>query len=61
MDIIKYRNQTEHDGFLFFLDLYKAFDSVEHPFIFQVLENLGFGVKFRNLAGGLYQNINSQF
>lgn len=37
MDIIKYRNQTEDDGFLFFLDFYKAFDSVEHPFIFQVL------------------------
>ncbi len=59
MDIIAYRNQIEDDGFLFFLDFCKAFDSVEQPFIFQVLEHLGFGVKFRNLVGGLYQNINS--
>ena len=59
MDIIEYRNQIENDGFLLFLDFYKAFDSVEHPFIFQVLEHLGFGIKFRNLVGGLYQNINS--
>lgn len=43
----------------FFLDFYKAFDSVEHPIVFQVLEHLGFGIKFRNLVKGLYQNMNS--
>lgn len=57
MDIIEYRNQIENDGYLFFLDFYKALNSVEHQFIFQVLEHLGFGIKFRNLIGGLYQNI----
>ncbi len=59
IDIIEYRSQIEDDDFLFFLDFYKAFDSMEHSFIFQVLEQLGFGVKFRNLVGGLYQNISS--
>lgn len=57
MDTIEY-NQIEDDGF-YFLDFYKEFDSVEHKFIFQVLERLGFGIKFMNLAGGLYQNISS--
>lgn len=37
MDIIEYRNLIEDDGFLL-LDLYKAFDSVEHPFIFPILD-----------------------
>lgn len=30
MDIIEYRHQIEDEWFLFFLDFYKAFDSVEH-------------------------------
>lgn len=57
MDIIEYRSQIEDDGFLLFLDFYKAFDSVEHPFILSALEHFGFGVKFRELVGGLYRDI----
>jgi len=57
MDIIEYRGEIEDDGFLLFLDFYKAFDSVEHPFILSALEHLGFGVKFREFVGGLYRDI----
>uniref|UniRef100_A0A3P9J195 Reverse transcriptase domain-containing protein n=1 Tax=Oryzias latipes TaxID=8090 RepID=A0A3P9J195_ORYLA len=59
MDIIEYRHLIKDNGFILFLDFYKAFDSVEHPFIMTALENFGFGTKFRNLIYGLYQNINS--
>lgn len=47
LDIIEYRSQIEDDGFLLFLDFYKAFDSVEHLFIHSVLKHFGFGIKFR--------------
>ena len=59
MDIIEYRNQIEDDGLILFLDLYKAFDSMEHPFILSVLKHLDFGVTFRNMVSGLYQDISS--
>uniref|UniRef100_A0A8C6M6K1 Reverse transcriptase domain-containing protein n=1 Tax=Nothobranchius furzeri TaxID=105023 RepID=A0A8C6M6K1_NOTFU len=59
MDIIEYSDMINDDGFILFLDFYKAFDSVEHQFIFSVLEHLGFGVKFTNLIRGLYRNISS--
>lgn len=50
MDIIEYRDLIEDDGFILFLDFYKALDSEEHPFIFAVLEHLGFGSKLRNFV-----------
>ena len=48
MDIIEYRNMIEDDGFILFLDFFKAFDSVQHNFIHSVLKHFDFGVKFRN-------------
>lgn len=54
MDIIEYRSQIEDDGFLLFLDFYKAFDSMEHQFILSVLKDYGLGNKFREWVGGLY-------
>lgn len=59
MDLIEYSDLIQDNGFIFFLDFYKAFDSVEHPFILAVLEHFGFGLKFRKLISGLYENINS--
>lgn len=45
-------------AFLFF-DFYKAFDMVEHPFIFDALKNFGFGNKFIKIIQMLYNDINS--
>lgn len=49
----------DENGFIFFLDFYKAFDSVEHTFIFETLKHLGFGKKFGNFIRILYKDINS--
>lgn len=41
------------DGFILFLDFYKAFDLVEHQFILSTVEHFSFGIKFKNVAGRL--------
>lgn len=48
----------EDDGVILFLDFYKAFDMVEHPFIIKTLEYFGFGEKFIKLIELLYDYIN---
>lgn len=42
-----------------FLDFYKAFDTVEHRFIFSSLELFGFGPNFISAMKMLYKDINS--
>ena len=42
-DILDHADQENLDGILFAADIKKAFDSVEHNFIFSVLRNFGFG------------------
>lgn len=59
IDLLDYNHLIEDDGFILFLDFYKAFDSIEHPFIFQCLKLLGFGNKFRATIESLYDNSNS--
>lgn len=59
LDLIDYSNIFVEKGFIVFLDFYKAFDSVEHQFILETLTHFGFGQKFRNLIGILYNDINS--
>jgi len=41
------------------VDFFKAFDSVEHPFIFYCLEHFGFGTYFCNAMKTLYAGGNS--
>lgn len=59
LDLLDYRHLIETDGFILSIDFYKAFDSIEHPFIFDCLKLFGFGYKFRNIIKSLYENSNS--
>ena len=38
-----FENDSEDDGILLQVDFQRAFDSVEHHFLFKVMENMGFG------------------
>lgn len=58
-DLVEYGHLIEEDGLILFLDFYKAFDMVEHSFIFQTLKHFGFGSKFISIVGMLYKDINS--
>lgn len=46
LNLIDYGHLIDDDGFMLFLDFYKAFDSVEHTFIFETLNQFGFGNRF---------------
>lgn len=59
LDLLDYNYLIEDKGFVFFLDFYKAFDSVEHPFIMKTLKYFGFGSKFIKIIDTIYNGINS--
>ena len=45
-DLMNYAEQENLDGLIFAADIEKAFDSVDHKFIFASLEKYGFGPNF---------------
>ena len=45
-DLLEYADQGNENGILFAADIEKAFDSVEHSFIYATLEKFGFGGNF---------------
>ena len=59
LDILDYSDLISEDSFILFLDFYKAFDTIEHQFIFLSLEKFGFGHFFRKAVQTLYVNGNS--
>ena len=59
LDIIDLSFLCPDDSFIFFLDFYKAFDTVEHNFIFQTIENLVFGDFFCKALRTMYSKGNS--
>lgn len=59
LDILDYPELIEDNGFILFLDFYKAFDTVEHKFILQSLTKFGFGIYFSKAIKTLYKNGNS--
>ncbi len=58
-DLIDYSELIEDDSLILFLDFFKAFDTIEHPFIFFCLERFGFGHFFCNAMKTLYAGGNS--
>lgn len=46
LDILRYQEFISHNSFILFLDFYKAFDTLEHSYIYQSLNKFGFGNYF---------------
>ena len=59
LDMIDYCNYSEEQAALIFLDFEKAFDSIAHSFIDNVLYHFNFGSSFRKWVNVLYSNASS--
>lgn len=59
LDLLEYNHLIEDEGFILFLEFFKAFDTVEHKFIFSTLELFGFGENFINMIKLIYKDTNS--
>uniref|UniRef100_A0A669D202 Reverse transcriptase domain-containing protein n=1 Tax=Oreochromis niloticus TaxID=8128 RepID=A0A669D202_ORENI len=59
LDLLDYSDLVPDNSFILFLDFYKAFDTIEHQFIFHSLEKFGFGEFFCKAVKTLYTNGNS--
>uniref|UniRef100_A0A8C7XSJ8 Reverse transcriptase domain-containing protein n=1 Tax=Oryzias sinensis TaxID=183150 RepID=A0A8C7XSJ8_9TELE len=60
LDLIDYSDLiTDDESFILFLDFCKAFDNVEHTFLFYCLEKMGFGDYLCSAVKTLYANGNS--
>lgn len=60
-DLIWYIKEKKSDGFLFNIDLEKAFDRVEHKYLFDLLKRFGFGNNFIKWIKCFYTDIFSCF
>ncbi|KAF7654162.1 hypothetical protein LDENG_00073330 [Lucifuga dentata] len=58
LDLIDYPELINENSFILFLDFYKAFDSLEHEFIYQSLCKFDFGDNFCKTIKTLYANGN---
>ena len=58
-NIIKYIEENENEAVILSLDQEKAFDRVEHNYLFKVLEKYNFPNNFINLIKILYKDIKS--
>ena len=56
MDVIEYTECNETPGAILFLDIEKAFDSVSHDFLLQILKYFNFGDNFISWVKTLYTN-----
>ena len=58
-DILEYADDNDIPGILFSADFEKAFDSIDHSFLFAVLEKFGFGPNFIHWIRTLYNGAES--
>ncbi|MGL5244158.1 MAG: RNA-directed DNA polymerase, partial [Sarcina sp.] len=59
-DIMSILKENERKGYIISLDFEKAFDRVEHDFLFAILEHFGFGENFKEWLKILYKNITTR-
>ena len=55
-DVLETSKALEIEGYLLTIDIEKAFDSVDHPFLFAVLEGIGFNGEFLDWIKVLHNN-----
>lgn len=58
LDLIDYPDLYNDEAYILFLDFRKAFDTIEHNFVFQALEKIGFGPYFCSSIKAMYKNAN---
>ena len=58
-DILEYTDSNDIEGLLFSADFEKAFDLIDHCFMFSVLEYFGFGSEFLKWIRVLFKNAES--
>ena len=59
LDIIEITKRENQKGLLMLIDFEKAFDNVNHNFLFAVLEKFNFSLSFPNWIKTFYSNISS--
>lgn len=59
-DMISYMEAEKKSGYVISLDLEKAFDRVEHEFLFDILKKIGFGENFIKWIKVLYKGAMSK-
>lgn len=58
-DILYYANEKNLSGAIINLDWCKAFDSIDHDFLFDTMRKMGFGSRFINWINMFYSNARS--
>ena len=58
-DILEYIDSNDIEALLFSADFEKAFDSIDHCFLFSVLESFGCGLEFLKWVRVLFKNADS--
>ena len=59
LDIIAHTESLQLPGVLLFIDFEKAFDSIEHEFLYKALECFNFGPSFIKWIQTFYNNLSS--
>ena len=58
-DILEYTEENDISGILFSADFEKAFDSIQHAFLFAVFKSFGFGPQFIQWVRNFLNNAES--
>ena len=59
LDIITHTESSKPPGVLLFIDFEKAFDSIEHNFLYKALERFNFGPSFIKWIQTFHNNLSS--